>query len=65
MASLPVRLGSRGEVMRGLRRPGEAPGHCRLIAIRRALSPVFIAVPGALVNPERANLRQHGVMALT
>src|SRR4030095_1127959 len=41
---------NRGEVMRSRRRPGEAPGHCWLVARQRALSGAFIAVRRVLVN---------------
>jgi len=43
--------GSRGEVMRSKRRPGEAPGHFRLVARQRALSSVFITGRRSIVNP--------------
>src|SRR4029077_2343871 len=41
---------NRGEVMRSRRRPGEAPGHCWLVARQRALSVAFITARCLLVN---------------
>lgn len=64
MASLPIRLGSRGEVMRGWRRPGETPGHCWLVASREALSGVFIAARRPLVNPAHALVRENAVIGM-
>ncbi len=44
------RVGSRGEVMRSTRRPGETPGTCWLVADAAALPVAFMAGGGGLVN---------------
>jgi hypothetical protein len=50
------RAGSRGEVMRSTRHPGETPGTCWLVADAAALPVAFMAAGAALVNraPDRA-----------
>jgi hypothetical protein len=52
------RVGSRGEVMRSTRRPGETPGTCWLVADAAALPVTFMAAGRGVVNHASCSARR-------